>query len=180
MDLNSELIKLAWYSLGFIYSIFAGLIISHTQKLYYSGFEEGKKPEWRPKVTGLVERGLYTASILVGFLAFVGIWLGVKTISHWEIFKSDYSRSPQKKKTIDEGNTMSTFKCFFLLTGLSVAYGFAGALIAISLIDSHILSAVTLAVSLIVLHLLLNMYIGAKTKDEKNKKDITQLNLGDE
>ena len=180
MNPNYELLNLICYSVGFAYSIFAGLLIGRTQKPLYIGFENLKVRGWEPKVTGLVERGLYTASILAGFPQFIGFWLAVKTISHWDIFKSD-SNALAKGDLAPVGNGRSNFNNYFINTGLSLAYGIAGAFIASNLIYCRFLSATTLAIGVIVLHLILNWYIGVKTKDKKtNKKDITQLNLGDE
>jgi hypothetical protein len=144
--LSEELLALVPYAIGFLYSLFAGLLIWYTHKYLYYKFHKDQSTGWRSSYTGLVERGLYTGALLADYPAFVGIWLTLKSVSHWERFNG-----------------------YFVDTGLSIAYGFAGNFITRNLICSQCEPAIALAVGLVVVHLILNIFIKSKAmKEERN------------
>ena len=185
MDLIQGLLKLVYYAIGFGYSlIIAGLLIWRTHEYLYLKFHEGKSIGWRSSITGLVERGLYTGALLANFPAFVAIWLTLKSVAHWERFKADAEAERQKSgakpETIIEDAT-AKFNSYFVGTGLSIAYGFTGALVTKLFINCQCISAIVVMAALAGAQLLLNRHIYRKAMDEKiKKKDATQLTLGDE
>jgi hypothetical protein len=161
MDINHELINLIWYAVGFGFSLFAGLLIWYTHKYLYYKFHKDQSTGWRSSYTGLVERGLYTGALLADYPAFVGIWLTLKSVSHWERFKADAK--------LGNGEATAKFNGYFVDTGLSIAYGFAGNFITRNLICSQCEPAIALAVGLVVVHLILNIFIKSKAmKEERN------------
>jgi hypothetical protein len=175
MDLKQELINLACYAVGFGYSLIAGLLIWYTHGDLYEKFHKDKSTGWRSSFTGLVERGLYTGAMLAGHLEFVGVWLVLKSVSHWERFKSD---SMSDERIVE---ATAKFNGFFICTGLSIAYGLTGGYVTKLLIGFQYVSAFVVMIALVGTHLLLNWRIKCKAKDEINKKKVaTQLTLGDE
>jgi hypothetical protein len=168
---NQQLLNFVWYFIGFGFSLFAGLQIGHTQYLQRANYKEGILPNWSPTSVGLVERALYTASILAGFPAFIGVWLALKIVSHWDIFKSDYGQSEEKKTIIDTGNARLIFNTYLIGTGISIAYGGAGALIIRFLINHNYWAAIALGVSLVLMHQALDLYIWLKTKKNFPKRN---------
>ena len=159
MDLSHELLILLWYAVGFSYSLFAGLIIWYTHKYLYYKFHKVESIGWRSSYTGLIERGLYTGALLADYPAFVGIWLTLKSVSHWERFKADAK--------LGNGEATAKFNGYFVDTGLSIAYGFAGNFITRNLIGCQYKPAIALAVGLVVVHLILNRFIKSKAMKEE-------------
>ena len=170
MDLTHELIILGWYAIGFIYSLFAGwLLIGPTHEHLYKKFHGDKSIGWRSSITGLVERGLYTGAILADFPAFVAIWLTLKSVSHWERFKADADseryKSGAKPETIIEDST-AKFNGYFIDTGLSIVYGFTGALVTKLFLHRQCIPAIVVMLALTVGHYLLNRHVISRTKKE--------------
>jgi hypothetical protein len=169
MDIIHELFNLLWYAVGFSYSLFAGLLIWKTHKYLYSEYHKYESIGWRSSYTGLVERALYTGSLLAGYPEFVAVWLTLKSVSHWDRFKADAK--------LENGEATAKFNGYFIDTGLSIAYGFVGAFIARRFIDHQCILPIGVGVGLIVLHVCLNKILQRKTNKEspsEPKKIIAQ------
>ena len=89
-----------------------------------------------PAQVGVLERSLYTASILVGKEQFIAVWLALKMIPKWSWYRP--SRGNGRNGTSDttkEPSDRSVFNIYLIGNGLSIAYGVAGGLIAKCLFD---------------------------------------------
>lgn len=156
-DLN--ILESAFYLIGFIYSILLGsFAITRTQKVYYTNLEEGELEKWRPQVIGLIERGLYTATILAGFPGFIAIWLALKAVGHWERWKldwDDHSRKGSPKQDAARGVYMG----YLLGNGLSIAYSLIAVQIIFLLLESDYWTSLAIAVVLPLVNWFLYLYI---------------------
>lgn len=72
------------------------------------------KGQPNPAVVGIIERALYTSSILVGKAEFIAVWISLKFAGRWKIAKI-----PQLERT---------YNPFFAGSGISILFGFIGAL----------------------------------------------------
>jgi hypothetical protein len=70
-------------------------------------------------LTGVVERGLYTLALFLGFFQWVGLWLGVKVIARWQTTEEESNRS---KGAID---------VWLIGNAIGVVFGFLGAWLAL-------------------------------------------------
>ena len=81
-----------------------------------------KDPAPLSTILGAVERALYTATIIAGQPAFVAVWLGLKVAVHWRGWTSTDGKS----------KTRGTYNAFLIGNGMNVAFGYAGACIAVA------------------------------------------------
>jgi len=167
ITLMHELPCLVPYAVGFSYSLFAGLLIWYTHKHLYSRFHDNESIGWRASITGLVERGLYTGAMLAGHLEFIGLWVVLKSVAHWDRFKSD---AQQAKKNLD---ATAKFNGYFVCTGLSIIYGLTGAYVTKWFIHCQFIIAGVVMIVLVIVHLLLNQYISLKADEEKKPKQLS-------
>jgi len=66
-------------------------------------------------LVGMVERTLYTTAFAVGAWQFIGVWLAIKVAARW--------RDPDAQKGLPTDNA------WLIGTGISLLFGFLGALI---------------------------------------------------
>jgi hypothetical protein len=66
-------------------------------------------------LVGIVERTLYTTALAVGAWQFIGVWLAIKVAARW--------RDPDAQKGLPTDNA------WLIGTGISLLFGFIGALI---------------------------------------------------
>jgi hypothetical protein len=144
-------IDLLYIAIGYAYSIFAGVIfvrcfsrLAYEKIGEYNPKDSLKSFRWTANLVGILERIIYTSSIIFGVQSFIPIWLGVKIISQW------------KKGEIENGRAM--FNIYLIGTGLSLAYGSAGGQIILWLRNDKVFEAVIAGVALIVLNLLMIWY----------------------
>ena len=76
------------------------------------------RPDGITCLTGLVERGLYTAALMAGAYQWIGVWLGIKVIARWQ------NNSPEKKG-FEHG-----YDVWLIGSGISLLCAFIGAWIA--------------------------------------------------
>lgn len=67
---------------------------------------------WTTRILGMMERGLYTASLQSGYAPFVGIWISLKVASNWGRWSTDKGRK--------------IYNVFMIGNGLSIAFAFVG------------------------------------------------------
>jgi len=122
------------YSVGFAFSILIGgamigRLVSQMQREIsyyihrahsYSSVNRIRPFVWFPAVFGCIERSIYTASCLLGWPEFIGVWLIVKTAARWAL-----------PRTEEDKITDSRHRYYPVLVGslLNVVYGVAGALV---------------------------------------------------
>lgn len=68
------------------------------------------------ELLGIIERGLYTTSIIMGVPAWIPAWLALKVAARWQRW---------------QGEERVTYNVFLIGNGLSVAFGVIGAWIAL-------------------------------------------------
>lgn len=106
-------------TIGFVVSIFVGhaVIWILVEKLLWPHIKKGYTSEggitW---LTGMVERGLYTLALLAGMPLWIGLWLGVKVTARFQ------NPDPDRE-------TIGSYDIWLIGSGLSVFFGFLGALI---------------------------------------------------
>ncbi len=126
------------YLLGYVFGIvFAHFPISKTmtdlrQGIGIKGKEFGLIP-WHTAALGMVERALYIASIQLGFVYVIAVWLALKGVGEWR----DWDTRDQKgqepdtesttKPTRDRVPGRAIFNNFLIGSGLSLAYAIAAA-----------------------------------------------------
>ena len=120
------------YVIGFVFSVVAGGIFiwyatgalwkSVGRKRDRSDSKLHADPEL-PAQVGIVERSLYTASILAEQEQFIAVWLGLKAISSWSIWNKLKDAKGQANGAI---SGRSVFNIYLIGNGLSVAYGVVG------------------------------------------------------
>jgi hypothetical protein len=93
-------------------------------------------------MVGVVERGLYTTSYLLGRAEFIGAWLLLKVAGAWRGWNEGHAGV--------EGRAM--YQTTLIGTGLSLAYGVMGALLVPWLRHGFAGTATTAATSLLALH----------------------------
>jgi hypothetical protein len=110
---------------------------------------------WASQQVGMVERFLYTSSILFAGSGLIAVWVGIKALSQWKRW---------------EGKTHAervTFNLYLVGSGLSLLYGILGAQIAIWLNGSEYLLVFLSVVGLVVLNVI---FIARIDKEIKQKK----------
>jgi len=109
---------------GLIFSVVVGHLgvwLPMTQMRRAVGLGSEPRPSaWQPAAIGLVERTLFTASILAGHAEFIAVWLGIKTVGTFN------SWSPERMDELKVTNR-EIYSMFLLGQGLSIGFGVAGA-----------------------------------------------------
>jgi hypothetical protein len=159
---EEELPALFSYAIGFIYSLLAGLQIWRTHQSLYTKFDGTGTIGWRAIITGLVERCLYTGSALMGRPEFVAVWIVMKSVAHWERFRSD---AKHDNRNLD---ATAKFNGYFINNGLSIAYGMTGAYVTKLLLCEKCITAIIFMISLSASHALLNMYVSCQSQKESS------------
>lgn len=168
---------------GYVFSVLFGdrfirpLII----ELYkYVGwkFAGAEKPlhlhELLPRMVGLIERFLYTASWQTGYPGFIGVWLVLKAAGGWKYWTEDRPIDDNEDQPIGDENKKkipgrSNYNIFLIGTGVSVAYGILGALIIEWSKEGLFLQAILVPIVLISGTIALRFVI-AKTRKKPNEE----------
>ncbi len=109
---------------GFAVSIVGGHIVLWllVERVLWPRVKKGYRPGtlFRPNgltwLTSMVERGLYTAALVLGGFQWVGVWLGIKVIARWQT---------------TEDRPKGSMDIWLIGSGLSLVFGFIGACIAL-------------------------------------------------
>jgi hypothetical protein len=158
------------YAAGYLYSIWIGhwLVLSFSRKAWIALDEmpKGKKDmpyRWTSSLSGIIDRVIYTSSLLFSAKEFIAVWLAIKVAVQWKRWEDSK----------DLGKARASFHIFVIGTGLSLSYGVVGALIAEWLKNTDYV----LAISVPSLLVLLNLYfikvaeINTISKSKINEKD---------
>ena len=83
-----------------------------------------KKWNRHPQFIGMIERALYTTAIIHGGSEFIGLWIALKTVGRWQIWKDTNSVGSGWTKGL---HGRLVFNLFLIVNGFSIAYAFFGA-----------------------------------------------------
>jgi len=154
-----------YYAMGYLYSVLIGyfLVLSFSRNAWAALGEMPKNEvdmpyRWTSSLSGIIDRVIYTSSLLFSAKEFIAVWLAIKVAvqrKRWEDNK-------------DLGKARASFHIFVIGTGLSLLYGLVGGVMVGWLKDAEYIPATTLPVMLI----LLNLYfiLVAKIEMAKSKK----------
>ena len=98
-----------------------------------------------PAMVGVLERTLYTTSMLLKQPQFIGLWLALKVAGGWKGW-SEPVKTPDGKIVL---NGRDLFSVFLIGSGFSIAYGITGALIIQWLDKDNIVAAITVPAALV-------------------------------
>ena len=110
---------------------------------------------WTSFLIGILERIIFTTSVIIGQTSFIPIWLVFKSISQW------------KNWEIDNGRAM--FNIFLLGTGFSILYGALGGQVIIWLSFGDLTEVLISTISLILLSIGFNIYINKQLSYKSEK-----------
>jgi hypothetical protein len=115
------------YLIGYSFSVLLGgwliSIFSRNSWVAIEGLVELNRIYFRSGsyLVGILERLIYTSSIVFGVKEFIAVWLAVKIASQWKAYEgSESDRASQHK-------ARALFNVYLLGTGLSLLYGALGA-----------------------------------------------------
>lgn len=164
--MSDILMSFLYYALGYFYSIVVGhwLILNFSKNAWEALGEipKGEKEipyRWTSSLSGILDRVIYTSSLLIPAKEFIAVWLAIKVAVQWKRWDDEK----------DLGKARASFHIFVIGTGLSLLYGVVGALIVEWLSSQEYMPAIVVPVLLVVLSLyFINV---AKTKVvSKDKK----------
>lgn len=158
MDLDHQ-----WWAIivGYLYSIIPGFFLIEEfgaranvqlgvyernyldKNIFYRLFSPREMDQylrWTPILLGILERIIYTTSILTRNPQFIAVWLALKAISTWRNWQ------------IDNGRGM--FNVFLIGTGFSLLYGTLGGQIVVWLDDCKWLYVAISSVALVAVNCL--------------------------
>ena len=111
---------------------------------------------WTSFLVGILERIIYTTSVLTGLLSFIPVWLALKAISQWINWE------------IENGRAM--FNIFLIGTGLSIFYGTFGGKLVFWLNDGSWVEVIITTLALI----FLSLYFVWFTKKQKRYDEVNE------
>lgn len=148
--MSDILLSILYYALGYFYSIFVGhwLILNFSRKAWIALGEmpKGEKDmpyRWTSSLAGILDRVIYTSSLLMPAKEFIAVWLAVKVAVQWRRWDNNK----------DLGKARASFHIFVIGTGLSLLYGAVGALIVKWLSHKEYLPAIAVPILLVILSL---------------------------
>jgi hypothetical protein len=153
--------------IGYLFSIVGGFIFirlfNHTAWEYLTLLETEKPIDknnklqlWTAAQVGIVERLIYTSSILFIGIEIVAIWFGIKALSQWKRWETDSIRS------------RATFNNFLVGSGLSLLYGVLGGYIIFWLDTKDYMYVIGSMLGLILINLILWGWASSKVKQMKS------------
>lgn len=158
--------ELLYYAIGYCFSIVVGnFFVLRFSRMAWSAL--GEVPEnamdmpyrWTSSLAGIVERVIYTSSILFSAKEFIAVWLAFKIAAQWK-------RWEDKE---DLNKVRAIFHVFITGTGLSLMYGVVGGLIVEWLKNGEYAPAIAFPMALILLNLLF-IWIANRNKKVVSKK----------
>jgi len=133
---NSTVIRLAvkmsiWFSqtIGYAFAVVVGGLATKlvSDRMWEClGWKKHINPDnfrpdvWQPRVTGIVERVLYVATLQVGKGEFIGFWLALKVAGQW----SRWTKESEPGGNGPQGR--SIYQNFLIGNALSVLYALVG------------------------------------------------------
>jgi hypothetical protein len=156
-----------YYALGYLYSVWVGhwFVLSFSRKAWAALGEMPKNERdmpyrWTSSLSGIIDRVIYTSSLLFSAREFIAIWLAIKVAVQWK-------RWEDKE---DLGKARASFHIFIIGTGLSLLYGIVGALIVEWLKEADYISAIAFPILLILLNLYFIKVAEINTNSKSKKK----------
>ncbi len=158
--------ELLYYAFGYLFSIVAGhVFVLQFSKKAWTALGEIPKNEvdmpyrWTSSMAGMVDRIIFTSSLLFHAKEFIAIWLAFKIAVQWK-------RWDDKK---DLGKARASFHIFLIGTGLSLMYGVVGGLLVKWLNHADYMPAIVFPLILIAFNLFV-ICVAKRNTTVKSKK----------
>jgi hypothetical protein len=155
------------YAIGYLFSIFVGhIFVLRFSRKAWSALGEMPKDEedmpyrWSSSLAGMVDRIIYTSSLIFLAKEFIAVWLAFKIAVQWKRWED--------KNNL--GKARASFHIFLIGTGLSLMYGVIGGLIVEWLKNGDYIPAIVFPTLLIVLNLYFIKVAEANTISKNKKK----------
>ena len=165
--MSDTLMNIFYYALGYFYSIFVGhwLILNFSRNAWdaLGEMSENKKDmpyRWTSSLSGILDRVIYTSSLLIPAKEFIAVWLAIKVAVQWKRWDDNK----------DLGKARASFHIFVIGTGLSLLYGVVGALLVNWLSSKEYLPAIAVPVLLVALSLYFIKVAKTNKVSKGNKK----------
>ena len=150
-----------WYAIGYLFSVLVGhfFVAMVADQMWQSiGWKPAKsarfRPDaWQPRVLGVIERFLYTSSLLVGKAEFIGFWLAVKVAGQWKRWSED-----QESDGVHVSGR-SIYQNFLIGNGLSILFSIVGYKLIEWLPQRKYTEALCVPVSLMALTMIIYFWI---------------------
>jgi len=159
--------ELLYYAIGYFFSILAGhFFVLRFSRKAWSALEEIPKNEidmpyrWTSSMAGIVDRIIYTSSLLFSAKEFIAVWLAFKIAVQWKRWEDKD----------DVGKARASFHIFLIGTGLSLMYGVVGGLIIEWLKNAKHMADYIPAIAFPILLILLNLYFIKVAEINTNSK----------
>ena len=131
------------YGVGFFFSVVVGHWVTTrvVERLHEKpGPRREENYERLPKITGMLDRFLYTGAWLTPYREFIGIWLLVKVAKSWKVPGEPLKQTSERKKVkgqwVVSGYEVGRYNIFIIGNALCVIFGVLGGVI-IKLIIKH-------------------------------------------
>lgn len=170
------------YLIGYLFSIMGGhIFISPLISKLWKNIERDKFVKeagiqlfpYLSMMLGIIERSLYTTSVLLGKPEFIGIWLALKVAGGLKDFRDGLETKNNETKKNKKISGRDLFNVFLIGNGFSIAYGLVGALLIEWLQDGLIFQIILLPLILIIGTMI--FWSWAKTSYPKsNSKETTK------
>jgi hypothetical protein len=138
-----------YYILGYLYSVWVGhLLVLSFSRNAWSALGEIPKNEkdmpyrWTSSLVGIIERIIYTSSLVFGAKEFIAVWLAIKIAVQWKRWED----------TKDLGKARASFHIFLIGTGLSLMYGVVGGFLIEWLRNTDYIRSIVFPIVLIALN----------------------------
>jgi hypothetical protein len=161
------LLEIFYYVIGYLYSLILGHYLirwfSQTAWQALGEVKDGEKDmpyRWTSSLSGLIERAIYTSSIIFGAKEFIAVWLAFKVASQWKRWEAP--------KDVDKSR--ASFHVFVIGAGLSLMYGALGGMIPLWLTNGDFWVAGLLAVGVVGLNLCFYS-VARKNKPARRKQE---------
>jgi hypothetical protein len=156
--------KLGYYALGYLYSVVIGhwFVLSFSRHAWSSLGEIPKDEKdmpyrWTSSLIGMMDRVIYTTSILFMAKEFIAVWLALKVAVQWKRWGDEKNL----------GKARASFHIFLIGTGLSLMYGVLGGFLGKWLNEADYLTAGITSITLVLLNL---YFIQVAKKNAPTKK----------
>ena len=121
------------YGVGFFFSVVVGHWVTKrvVERLHKKpGPDREENYERLPKITGMLDRILYTGAWLTPYREFIGIWLLVKVAKSWKVPGQSLEQIPERKKVKEQwvisGYEVGRYNIYLIGNALCVIFGVLG------------------------------------------------------
>lgn len=158
--------ELLYYALGYSFSVLAGhfFVLRFSRKAWTALGEMPKNEtdmpyRWTSSMAGMVDRIIYTSSLLFSAKEFIAVWLAFKIAVQWKRWEDKN----------DLGKARASFHIFLIGTGLSLMYGVVGGLLVKWLNNAEYMPAIAFPLTLVVFNLCV-IWVAKRNTTAKSKK----------